>query len=194
MFLIAVDPGLRDCGVAVAEVQTSAILAAWLSKNPEKRETGPAAWERMAIAVASDIRERGYQLPPMLVIEDQWMSFPRSPKGAPSPSDGGPPALDGRGTRNPKVILTLAHVTGSVMYAVEASAKVCVHPASWKASARKGTVEQRAFRRLSDEERAAVESAETYLGHNVKDSIAIAQWACRNFRRLQDWHLKIDTD
>lgn len=194
MNLIAVDPGLRDCGVAVADVQTSAIQAAWLSKNPEKRETGPAAWERMAIAVARDIRERGYELPAMLVIEDQWISFPRKEKETPPDAAGGPPALDGRGTRNPKVILALAHVVGAVMYAVEASSKACVHPASWKASARKGTVEQRAFRRLTEEERVAVESAETYRGHNVKDSIAIAQWACRNFRRLQTWHTKDDTD
>lgn len=177
---LAIDPGLRECGCALVDLQTSAIVAAWLSKNTEKEEKGAIAWERMALAVAGDLaahlRELGVDQVRIAVIERQWIAFrQKSARNAIG------------GTQNPSQILNLAHVVGAVLFAIPAQEKVAILPSQWKGGSTKGGAKKErnnagVWNALKPAEKARAKEAETYKGHNVKDSIGIAKWLATRYR------------
>ncbi|QDE69473.1 hypothetical protein BHS09_22205 [Myxococcus xanthus] len=51
--LVALDPGLRECGVALFDLDSGELLAAAMPTNPERKARGLAAWSHMAGAVAA---------------------------------------------------------------------------------------------------------------------------------------------
>lgn len=57
-YLIAVDPGLRECGVAVYELATGRLLGAWLVRSPEASLQHNPAWSAMALAVLASLEAR----------------------------------------------------------------------------------------------------------------------------------------
>lgn len=162
--IVAVDPGLRECGVCAIDVQTSAVRFAFLARNPEKVSKDVAAWERMAHAVAVELEERlAGDVPDLLVIERQFLGF---------------------GSKNPGVILTLCHVAGAIAMRVDALEKTAITPSQWKGSTSKKKSNRKTWSALAPGEKAVAEEAETYKGHNVKDSIGIAKWAARHYAQL----------
>lgn len=180
--VVGIDPGSRECGVALYDVQTSAIIRAWLSRSPEKEDTGPAAWEAMARTVAQDLRDALFELgrprPRLLVIERQWIGSHRA---------GSEEAAQ---TRNPSVILGLAYTVGAITFACDADQKLAIQPSTWKGGSTKGRAGKKLVNRvtwasMSPAERAAAPQAERWNGHNVKDSIGIARWGGVKLRAIQ---------
>lgn len=51
--LVALDPGLRECGVAIFDLDSGELLAAGMPTNAERKARGLAAWSRMAGGVAA---------------------------------------------------------------------------------------------------------------------------------------------
>lgn len=58
LYLIALDPGLRECGVALYELATGRLLAAWLVRSPEKELAHNAGWTAMGLAVLAALEAR----------------------------------------------------------------------------------------------------------------------------------------
>lgn len=164
MLIAAVDPGMRDCGVAVLNSNTQEICFAFIAKNPEAEATGPEAWERMAHAVAVELEERlaGLTLG-MLVVERQYIPF---------------------GTKNPFAILGLAYVVGALVMRISAPKKIAVMASTWKGKEAKEANNARTMRRLSPEEKKHAE-VDGWKGHNGKDAIAIAKWAGLRFSQQE---------
>ncbi|QSQ10774.1 hypothetical protein [Myxococcus landrumensis] len=50
--LVALDPGLRECGVALFDLDSGELLAADMPINPERKARGLVAWAGMAKSVA----------------------------------------------------------------------------------------------------------------------------------------------
>ena len=50
--LVTLDPGLRECGVAIFDHDSGELLAAGMPENDERKARGLAAWARMGHAVA----------------------------------------------------------------------------------------------------------------------------------------------
>jgi len=183
MIVGGIDPGLRETAVALVDVRTCEVLVTWLTRNPEKERAGVEAWEAMAHALAgrlaAELGARALPAPSLLVIEDQWISPPRRAK----------PGEDAKRTFNPSQIVNLAHVVGAIMVTLPAARKLKVMPSTWKGGSTRGRANKAAVNKLTwatmtPGEKLNADGAETYLGHNVKDSIGIAKWAARNFARL----------
>lgn len=173
---VGIDPGLRACGVAIADVQTSAIQRAWLVRNPEREDDAAAAWEAMARAIAAELdaamqaiaNEHGSASVEVLAVERQAI------RGDPR---------RGLITRNPGQIIGLAHVVGAIVPLIPARVKVAVWPQSWNGNLKKEKSTATVLRSLSAEEMQRVEGAHlSTTGHNVIDSAGIAKWAARRAR------------
>lgn len=182
--VVGVDPGLRDCGVGVVDVDTGRVLRGWLSVNPVTSKSpepndGPVAWRAMARTVGQEVRALldadGWSGdPPLLVIERQFL--PKNPAMA-------------------HAIARLIGISGGLSLAVPALQVVDVMPAQWKPSRPKGASKKRLANKapanaetwdsMDAEERAAAPDAEKLsTGHNVKDGLGIAKWAALNFAHL----------
>jgi Holliday junction resolvasome RuvABC endonuclease subunit len=160
VLIAAIDPGLRECGVAVADGNTRRLRFAFLARNPEATATGAEAWERMAHAVAVELEERlaGREID-LLVVERQYI---------------------GRTTPNPFAMLGPAYVVGALVIRIRAARKIAIMASTWKGSESKKKNNQRTMRALTVEERETVE-ADGWLGHNAKDAVGIAKWAVGKF-------------
>lgn len=179
LIAVGIDPGLRHCGVAIVRVQTSALVAAWLSKNPLGPDDGDGAdvWQSMADAVVSDLREElakiGGPIPAILAVERQFIApmFAKK-KGRKSK------------TQNPGQILTLASVAGCLIGMITAAEKVSPFPSQWNGSTKKKAVQSRIVRRLKfrHELELAPQAELKSKGNNVTDAIGIALWAATHAR------------
>jgi Holliday junction resolvasome RuvABC endonuclease subunit len=178
--VVGVDPGLRDCGVGVVDVDTGRVLRGWLSVNPVTSKSpepndGPVAWRAMARTIGQEVRallDAGGWVgePPLLVLERQF--FPRD---------------------NPMVVHSIARligISGALTLAIPAHQVVDVMPSQWKGGSTKGRaakakVNLATWDAMDAQERAAApDAAGKTRGHNVKDGLGIAKWAALNFAHL----------
>lgn len=70
-FLIACDPGIRECGIAVFDLELNRLLAAWLVQNPEKSRRGNGAWSELALEVQLQVKQRF----PEATFDGEWAYF-----------------------------------------------------------------------------------------------------------------------
>lgn len=149
--LIAIDPGLRACGVAW--FAGDALVKAALVLNTEKEKRGPEAWRSMAACVGRALLYTA----DTLVLEIPQVYRLRF--------SGGDPAD----------LLELAGVDGAVVGVMyERAGKLVGYlPRQWKGQTPKPVHNQRVMAALSTEERETVEPCAKHLVHNVVDAIGL---------------------
>lgn len=153
---LAVDPGLRVCGVSLFEGKY--LYKAWLAKNPLRKGRGPDAWNRMAEEVCRSWIRRAPkhcgQLHSLVVEVPQvyWRS--------------------GRGG-NAADLIELAGVVGATTATIPVLNRAHYLPRAWKGQVPKEIHNRRVLKKLSDDELPAMEKTSTSLQHNVVDSIGL---------------------
>lgn len=157
--IIAVDPGLRVCGVSIFNEKR--LIRAFLAHGAEKGN-GPKAWAEMALGVMSQVvLSTAFKNPGVaLVLEGQKVYQGGKQKG------------------DPADLLELAGVCGYL--ASYFPVVVRVFPHEWKGQMTKATTEGRVYDRLDETERGAIEvhGAKT---HNVLDAIGLGLFYCGRF-------------
>lgn len=154
---LAVDPGLRVCGLALFEQDT--LYRAWLSRNPLRTERGPEAWEAMARAALNDFishTPRRGRVPKRLVVEVPQVYW-----------------RAGQGGRAADLI-ELAGVVGAVAATLPVMTRVHYLPRQWKGQVPKNVHNKRIMKRLRDgEPERILRPSAASLMHNVVDSIGL---------------------
>lgn len=155
--VIAIDPGLRQCGVAT--FADGELSWAGLIKSGVKTARGPEAWVKMyhAIRVVTD----GYRLSKRVVVE-----FPKAYAG-------------GKQQADPADLLELAAITGVIAAYFEPCGVTRVFPWEWKGQMDKTLCKTRVVERLSPAELLRV----TKDDHNVWDAVGIGLHAVGRFER-----------
>jgi Holliday junction resolvasome RuvABC endonuclease subunit len=173
--IAGIDPGLRQCGVAIVNLDGE-LQRAWLAKSTEHEEDGAEAWEAMANAVWLEINATLHTLGllsprlELVAIERQAIR-----------GDAGRGLL----TKNPQVIVTLANVAGAVIQRVQARTKIAVWPQSWNGNKRKDTVTDAVLSGLRPVELGRLDNRD----HNTVDAIGIAKYAARRWRSRPNLNL-----
>lgn len=153
---LAIDPGLRLCGVAMFE--GTALNSAWLVKNTSKTERGPEAWFAMAERVLASWLKRTPargQLVANLIIEVPQVYW-RSSKG-------------GRAAD----LIELAGVVGAVSTACPVMARRHFYPAVWKGQVPKEVHNKRVLKHLTEKEHGFMEPVSASLRHNQIDAVGL---------------------
>lgn len=174
--VVGIDPGLRDCGVGVVDVDARRVLRGWLARNPITSASpgvndGPEAWRAMARIVAQEVREVLVEIGwtgqvPLMAVERQYI---------------------GPNTPNQLSIMRIVGVVGALSEALPAFRIVEVMPSQWKHTASKKHANKMVWASMRPEERELAGDAKGKTrGHNVKDGLGIAQWAALNYRLLME--------
>lgn len=156
LWTLAVDPGLRQCGVALFE--GTALQVAWLVKNRVKTDRGPKAWYGMGERVVESWLDRAPargQLLNALVIEVPQVYWRAS---------GGGNAAD---------LIELAGVVGAVSTSCPVLNRVHFLPRKWKGTMPKAKHNARIMRKLTQSEQGFIEPTPASLLNNVVDSIGL---------------------
>jgi hypothetical protein len=156
MLLVAIDPGLRGCGVSAW--QDGQLLFATYVESDEATDRGAEAFRAMARAV-----QAVHPLVPDVLLVEEMQA-------------------DGRtfGNRTVSILLVQA-VTGALIgiYS-DAPEVVSVKPSGWKGNKSKDATREDAQVTLSAEELSNVDLPRAKdLAHNVWDSVALALWFLR---------------
>lgn len=161
--LVAVDPGLRGCGVAVFR-ETDLIWAGYAVGATDTNVRRADAWRAMVRGVQAALAGVGGLLdeqlrPQHLAIELPQVYRDSHQRGAK------------RGT-DPNDLIELGAVVGGVEELLGCATTVYL-PREWKGQAPKEIVHDRARARLSAAETAAVKLPRASLAHNVWDAVAL---------------------
>lgn len=157
--LIAVDPGLRHCGIAY--FYKGILGYAGLVRNPETTARGARAWIAMARAVAARIQRFDWEKG---VVEDQEQ-------------------YEGASNRVNRADLTeLAHVAGAVALVLGARGSDVESPLpkQWKGQLPKDVCNRRIEAKLTPLEAVVIER-EGALTHNIIDAVGLGLWALKRF-------------
>lgn len=154
---VAVDPGLRGCGVAIFTRGT--LMRAAYVKNSMESGRGYAAHAAMADAVDKWMTTRE-----PLNTSDIIIEFPQI-YGASTSKKG-----------DDNDLLDLAGVGGAIASMFNTMRILSPHPRDWKGQVPKETMTERIRRALSDTERANIEKCPASLMHNVLDAAGIGLW------------------
>ena len=155
--LVAVDPGLRGCGVALFKGGTL-LRAAYVKNNAEGRGYNAH------VGAANAVRLWLYPTP---MIDELVIEFPRVYPGS----------AQQKGDLND--LLDVAGVGAAISAAVRLSEMPVgsrvehVFPSDWKGNVPKETMTERIRRSLTDEERRAIEKCPASLMHNTLDACGI---------------------
>ena len=162
--LLAIDPGLRCCGVAVSE--DGRLIACGLVKNPHKVARNGIAWGAMAREVA--LWGRAYGPFDRVRCETPQIYLPGHMAGK---------------RVDPADLLNLQGVVGALCATFDAVETV--QPSDWKGQLPKEVCEGRVKLRLDDAEREVL--AGVYLPpslrHNVVDAVGILLDGLDRFKR-----------
>jgi hypothetical protein len=145
--LVALDPGLRLCGVAL--FTDGVLTAAALVRNPVKTVRGPAAWFGMGDAVRSWLGPR--------TVEVFVCEVPQVYRSTPNPAD----------------LIELAGVDGACAVSVNAREFHSYKPVQWKHNKTKEKHHPFILDKLAEVELAAFEPMPESLKHNVIDAVGI---------------------
>lgn len=157
--LVAVDPGLRGCGVALFQGGTL-LRAAYVKNNGEGR--GYAAHVIAGASVQRWLMSEGDGLD-ALVVE-----LPRVYPGSAQQKGDLNDLLDVAGVGAAvATALRFDAFAGALLLASH------VFPSDWKGNVPKETMTERIRRSLTDEERRAIEKCPASLMHNVLDACGI---------------------
>lgn len=166
--LIAVDPGLRGCGLAV--FRNGVLHHAQYVKNTNSRDRGPVAHMSMAECVAHAAEQCIVQAKVHLIVE-----FPRiypGPGKAIDPND----LLDVAGVAS-AVVCTVAS-----WQAMEDSNCRFVYPSDWKGNIKKEIMTERIRLALTEGERGVIVGAGS-KDHNTIDAAGLGLWQLGRLQR-----------
>ena len=165
MNLLAVDPGLRVCGIAY--YADDALSVCVLVRNPEREARGPMAW----MALAEQVRKvlPNWCKPDAVVLEVPQVY------------------VIGKGKGDPADLIELAGVDGAIAAQYPAAKHFGFRPREWKGSVPKDVHHARVLKTLSETDKRLVgESAPASLRHNVLDAVALGAWFLRKQRSILD--------
>ncbi|TQF13721.1 hypothetical protein FJV41_22360 [Myxococcus llanfairpwllgwyngyllgogerychwyrndrobwllllantysiliogogogochensis] len=163
--LLAIDPGLRECGIALFDLDSGELLAAGMPTNPERKARGLSAWARMAEGVAAfvssflePLRAAGGTLSITVASECPQVYTAGKSKG------------------DPNDLIELAGVVGRVAGALGATSERSYLPREWKGTLDGDVMVERIKARLGERphEHLRVQlprASEKH--HNVWDAIGI---------------------
>lgn len=166
--VIAVDPGLREMGVAVA--RDGEVVQALLVRNPIRRGRGPAAWRGMAEALADALvegRSVSKVVGSTVIIEKMKVYTQGKAKE--------------KGDIDPDNLLELAGVSGALVGGVLHDASEFIHiiPSVWKGQVPKDVHNNRIRAALPANVREQIDAYPKTLQHNVVDACGILLWHLR---------------
>ena len=148
--LIAVDPGLRGCGVAVFCARS--LSWARYVENPAKSGRGPEAWGAMSRAIHTQVQKNG-PLPPFTYFFEIPQVYP------------GVPETDAND------LIDLAGVVGAIVGQEDVHVAWC-HPRAWKGQVPKRVMNERVKKKLQAEENSNFFSVGA-LDHNTWDAVGL---------------------
>jgi hypothetical protein len=155
---LAVDPGIRGCGVAVFKADR--LVHAAYVPNPVKHGYDLDAVLGMARAVVGKTESVD------TVVSERMQVY-----------------APGKGKGDPNDLIPLAAVTGAIAALTGARLTTWVLPRVWKGTLPKGAAfEARLFERLTNDERSAIQYCGSML-HNVYDAIGIGLFQAGRFDR-----------
>lgn len=147
--LLAVDPGLRGCGIALFRDR---ILEQAVYVEGEAKAQRAAGWTAMVNAVSEFVGAR--------TVEELVVELPQVYVAVRSKGD-------------PNDLIQLAAVVGGLCAEFRWAHQKIYLPAEWKGQVPKEIIHERAEKRLTTEEMAAISCRRKSLLHNVKDAVAI---------------------
>ncbi len=157
-WLVAVDPGLRGCGIAIFE--NALLHVAWYCKSPNKADRGPVAWWAMADRVEKEwirkVPKRLHHLEKLVAEIPQVYRF---------------------GKGDPADLIEIAGVVGAIAFCIPAAGRTHFLPRTWKGQVPKEAHHPRILKKLSSDEVSRIESTPKSLMHNVVDAIGIGLFA-----------------
>lgn len=164
MRLIAVDPGLRACGLAY--FADGALCHAALVHSPEKTARGGQCWIAMGWAVAEHLQQRGIVWNCGVVEQPQQYE-----------------ARFMKGDRADITELTGVASAVALILSVKAPEVQTPLPAAWKGQVKKDVHNRRALSRLLPHELQVIDwpkksggAVNPALAHNVIDAVALGLW------------------
>jgi hypothetical protein len=165
MIKLAIDPGLRWCGVALG--QGTELVSCALIKNPEMHSRDGMAWAKMAQAVKAWVDT---QPQPQHIVCETPMQY--------MPGHHGGKRVD------PADILQIQGVVGALAGVLSMAPFQTIYPYQWKGQLPKDVCFNRIKSRLSVEEMAILEGAPCAksLQHNVGDAIGIWLDSVKRFK------------
>lgn len=173
MFTLAVDPGIRGCGVALfsdydTPGERAVLVCAGYAKNPCPDGNGPHESATMALAVADwfDAIPRDRPYPDRLALE--------YPRVYPGPRQ--------KGDQND--LLPLAGVVCALAAHFPFAEVVRYFPRDWKGTVDPDVMIERIQGRLEPSEVKAVESCPKWLRHNLWDAVGIG---LKSVGRFEPW-------
>lgn len=162
MGFLAVDPGLRGCGVAYFADDKLRLAAYVVGKYQHGR--GPEVWRGMASAVRKWWGETAALDGLVLEVPEIYPGMPKT---------------------DPNDLIDLAGVDGALAAAFAVPA-VYYLPRQWKGQVPKEVGVLRALAHLSDEERKCVRPAPMKsLDHNVADAVGLGLYHVGRFRQVK---------
>lgn len=159
--LIAIDPGLRGCGVArfgSADL-VRPLMEAQYVRNPLAFGNGPSAWAVMAGEIV-----RRFQRPDVLVLER-------------------PRVYPGVRNEDPNDLLELAGILGAIAAHWESVPELAVYyPAEWKGQVPKKVMTQRILKHLRPGESDRIVTAGA-KDHNTIDAVGLGLFHLGRMKR-----------
>lgn len=163
-FLLAIDPGVRGCGIA-AGADSRILAAGYVIGEKETRIVRAPAWLAMADAVVRWVEdlsmgERFFR------EADLAIELPQVYRGSHQAAD--------KSKVNPNDLIDLAAVVGAVTASLRRPTRVYL-PAEWKGQVPKEIVHERARAKLSMEELLFIKDGapRASLAHNMWDAVSI---------------------
>jgi hypothetical protein len=163
--LVSLDPGLRECGVALFDEESGELLAAAMPENPERHARGLVAWAGMAGAVA------GYVA---LAIDE--LSAARRVVSIRVVSECPQVYTAGKSKGDPNDLIELAGVVGRVAGSLGGNTEASFLPRQWKgtldADAMIERIKARVDKRQGERGRVQLPRAKDKQ-HNVWDAVGV---------------------
>lgn len=147
--LATIDPGLRNCGVAVWQTNPWSLVEASLVKGSAKA-VGPEAWLQMGNAVAEYLTS--------WPIANVLVEFPQVYARTKSRGD-------------PNDLLQIAAIVGII--ATKIKTIEITRPYEWKGQIPKKVMQKRLENRLSLAEKARIKECPMSLRHNIWDAVGL---------------------
>lgn len=185
--ILAIDLGLRTCGVTLAFLDGYA-QDAWLARSSARARvcegeripaiTGPLAWKAMAAAVYGGLRQRScLESITVLALEYPYVYRQRQVQ------QRAVPGKDGRTTyeKDTNDLLDLAAVAGAIVTSLHTVTPALarfelVRPAEWKRSYPKKDFEAALFASFTDAEKSILSRTPTSLRGHVTESAGLARY------------------
>jgi hypothetical protein len=158
--LVAIDPGLRGCGVAV--FVAGVLLTAFYVDGIEKRARGPKVWRKLAMQVLAAL--------PAMRIHVLLIEIPQTYADHKSRADD---------------LHQLTGVAGAIASAVASDEVWGVFPRTWTGRIAKTERHSELLATMSPEELAKIIAPQfkTYT-HNIFDAVGIGRWYLQKGKSL----------